>query len=81
MNDAADRELRAANARANAQEENGPTEAIPPLRADRHSSLHPAVETPVEARQGFLGVPVLAVLVSGFLLAGLAWVAVHYAVR
>jgi hypothetical protein len=30
---------------------------IPPMRADRHSSSDPAVETPIEARQGFLGRP------------------------
>lgn len=50
---------------------------IPPLRADDHSTDHPAVETPVEARQGFLDRPVLAVLVGGLALAMLAWVAVE----
>ena len=51
---------------------------IPPLRADEHTTQDPAVETPVEARQGFLDRPVLAVLVGGLVLAMLAWVAVEY---
>ena len=50
-----------------------------PITAERHSSLNPAVETPVEGRQGFLGRPVLAVLVGGLILVGLAWIVVHYA--
>ena len=37
-------------------------EPIPPMRADVHSDADPAVETPVEARQGFLDRPVLVVL-------------------
>lgn len=45
------------------------------------SSAEPAVETPVEARQGFLGVPVLAVLIVGLLLTGIAGFAVHFAMR
>jgi hypothetical protein len=49
---------------------------IPPLRADDHSDADPAVETPVEARQGFLGRPVLVVLIAGLVLAIVAWVAV-----
>lgn len=49
---------------------------LPPLRAADHSDAHPAVETPVEARQGFLGRPVLTVLVAGLALAVIAWIAV-----
>ncbi|MBS7700794.1 MULTISPECIES: hypothetical protein [unclassified Chelatococcus] len=50
---------------------------IPPLQADDHSPERPAVETPVEARQGFLDRPVLAVLAAGLALAMIAWVAVE----
>ncbi|MBN9469615.1 MAG: hypothetical protein J0J10_12655 [Bosea sp.] len=50
---------------------------IPPMRADTHSDTDPAVETPVEARQGFLGRPVLMVLVWGLILAVVAWIAVE----
>jgi len=50
---------------------------LPPLRADDHSDAHPAVETPVEARQGFLGRPVLVVLVAGLTLAVIAWIAIE----
>lgn len=46
---------------------------IPPIRADDHSDDDPAVETPVEARQGFLDKPVLMVLIGGLVLAILAW--------
>ncbi|CAN7655166.1 hypothetical protein LJR009_005949 [Bosea sp. LjRoot9] len=49
---------------------------IPPMRADSHSTADPAVETPIEARQGFLGRPVLVVLVGGLVLAAVAWLAV-----
>lgn len=35
---------------------------ISPLRPDEHSASHPAQEAPIEARQGFLGRPVLKVL-------------------
>ncbi|GAU85392.1 hypothetical protein [Bosea sp. BIWAKO-01] len=49
---------------------------IPPLRPDDHSAAHPAQETPVEARQGFLGRPVLKVLIAGLVLAVLAWIVV-----
>ena len=48
-------------------------EPIPPMRADVHSDADPAVETPVEARQGFLGRPVLIVLVAGLALAIVGW--------
>jgi hypothetical protein len=51
---------------------------IPPMRADSHSTADPAVETPVEARQGFLGWPVLIVLISGLVLAAIAWIAVAW---
>ncbi|CAH1675648.1 conserved hypothetical protein [Hyphomicrobiales bacterium] len=50
---------------------------LPPLRADDHSDADPAVETPVEARQGFLGRPVLVVLISGLVLAVAAWIGVE----
>jgi hypothetical protein len=35
------------------------------------------VETPVEARQGFLGRPVLLVLVGGLVLTIIAWLGVE----
>lgn len=50
---------------------------VPPMRADDHSDADPAVETPVEARQGFLGAPVLMVLIGGLALAVVAWIAVE----
>lgn len=49
---------------------------IPPLRADDHSNADPAVESPVEARQGFLDSPVLMVLIGGLVLAMIAWVVI-----
>lgn len=51
---------------------------VRPMRADDHSSADPAIETPVEARQGFLGKPVLMVLCGGLLLTVVAWIAVHF---
>jgi len=50
---------------------------IPPMRADDHSDADPAVETPIEARQGFLGRPVLMVLIGGLVLVTIAWFAVE----
>ncbi len=50
---------------------------IPPMRADDHSDADPAVETPVEARQGFLDRPVLVVLVAGLVLVTLAWIVIE----
>lgn len=50
---------------------------IPPMRADDHSDADPAVETPVEARQGFLDRPVLVVLVAGLVLVTIAWIAIE----
>lgn len=50
---------------------------IPPLRAPDHSDADPAVETPIEARQGFLGRPVLMVLIGGLVLVTIAWLAVE----
>jgi len=47
---------------------------IRPMRADDHTDADPAVETPVEARQGFLDRPVLMVLIGGLGLAVVAWV-------
>lgn len=49
-------------------------EPVPPMRADVHTDADPAVETPVEARQGFLDRPVLVVLVAGLALAMIGWV-------
>lgn len=76
-----DPDIRAANTRAERQSETPGGAAIPPMHSDTHSAAEPAVETPVEARQGFLGVPVLAVLVVGLMLAGIAGFAVHFAMR
>lgn len=50
---------------------------VPPMRADDHTNANPAVETPVEGRQGFLGAPVLMVLVGGLVLAIIAWFVVE----
>lgn len=66
--------------RAELQSEEAGGDKIRPMVADDHTSSHPAVETPVEARQGFLGRPVLMVLIGGLALVGLAWMLVHYAV-
>lgn len=52
-------------------------DVVPPMRADDHSDAHPAVETPVEARQGFLGKPVLMVLIGGLILVAIAWIALQ----
>lgn len=76
-----DSDLRAASARSERQSETPGGAAIPPMHPDRHSAAEPAVETPIEARQGFLGMPVLAVLVVGLLLAVVAGFAVHFAMR
>lgn len=48
-------------------------EPVPPMQADVHSDADPAVETAVEARQGFLDRPVLLVLVAGLALAMVGW--------
>lgn len=53
---------------------------IPPMRAEHHSDADPAVETPIEARQGFLGRPVLMVLIGGLILAMVAWIVVDWLV-
>jgi hypothetical protein len=53
-------------------------EPIPPMRADVHSDADPAVETPVEARQGFLDRPVLMVLVGGLALAMVGWIIAEF---
>lgn len=55
-------------------------QAFKPLRADDHSTLAPAQETPTEARQGFLGRPVLMVLIGGLVLAVIAWFVVEKSV-
>ena len=80
MSDSQDADIRQTNARAARQSETEGGEALQPMRADSHSTIDPAVQTPVEGRQGFLGRPVLAVLVGGLLLVGVAWLVVHYAV-
>lgn len=51
---------------------------VPPMHAGDHSHGDPVIETPVEARQGFLGKPVLIVLIAGLVLAVLAGIAVGY---
>ncbi|CAN5285128.1 hypothetical protein BH10PSE8_BH10PSE8_17280 [soil metagenome] len=63
--------------RAKAQTEGPGGTKLAPMRADDHSNANPAEETPVEARQGFLGAPVLMVLVGGLGLAVIAWVAIE----
>lgn len=69
---------RAAQERAKRQTEDAEANSrVPPMRADDHTSADPAVETPVEARQGFLGRPVLMVLIGGLALAMLAWIGVE----
>lgn len=79
MSSSNDQDMRATNKRAEKQNESAGG-VVTPMRADRHSTADPAVETPVEGRQGYLGKPVLAVLVGGLFLAGVAWLVVHYAV-
>ncbi|HEV7321820.1 MAG TPA: hypothetical protein VGO04_24715 [Ensifer sp.] len=73
-------DVRGAEARAARQQEGSGGGSISPMHADTHTDASPAVETPAEGRQGFLGMPVLAVLVGSLLLAGIAWLIVHYAV-
>ncbi len=63
--------------RAKTQTEGPQGDAVAPMHAADHSNAHPAVETPVEARQGFLGARVLMVLVGGLGLAVIAWFAVE----
>lgn len=74
-------DIRRTDERAQRQTEAPGGQPVPPLLPNKHSNVDPATETPVEGRQGFLGRPVLAVLVGGLLLAGIAWIVVHYAVR
>jgi len=62
--------------RAKAQGELGDGQKITPMRADDHSNASPATETPVEGRQGFLGRPVLMVLVGGLVLVVIAFLVV-----
>jgi hypothetical protein len=50
---------------------------LPPVAADTHTPADPAVETPIEGRQGFKGTPVLAVLIGGLVLAMVAWIVVE----
>lgn len=64
--------------RAEAQSDSKPGgQPVAPMRADDHTNASPAVETPVEARQGFKGVPVLMVLIGGLVLAVVAWFVVE----
>lgn len=79
MADQGESDIRRAAERADQQSKLPGGQPMTPMRADDHSSADPAVETPVEGRQGFLGRPVLAVLVGGLVLVGLAWMIVHYA--
>jgi hypothetical protein len=66
--------------RANEQVAMREGESFKPLRADDHTTADPARETPIEARQGFLGRPVLMVLVAGLVLAVIAWFVVEKSV-
>lgn len=71
------REIKQSVRDAEAREARLPTEGgepVPPMRADHHSDADPAVQNPVEARQGFLGQRVLMVLGGGLVLAALAWI-------
>jgi hypothetical protein len=73
-----DRAKAEAETRARAQSEGtAGGDPIRPMTADDHTSADPAVETPVEARQGFLGRPVLMVLCGGLILTMLGWVFVE----
>ena len=81
MTNSNDADYREANARAERQGATAGGETIGPMQADEHSNTDPAIETPVEGRQGFLGRPVLAVLIGGLLLVGVAWLTVHYSVQ
>lgn len=81
MSNSNDADIRQANARAAQQSDSPGGAPIRPMRADTHSDTDPAVATPVEGRQGFLGRPVLGVLIGGLVLVGIAWLIVHYAVR
>lgn len=54
-----------------------PGKPLPPMEADDHTSADPAVQTPIEGRQGFKGTPVLAVLIGGLVLAMVAWIVVE----
>lgn len=81
MTNSSDPDIREANARADQQREGPGGGLVPPMQPDKHSTSDPAVETPVEGRQGFLGRPVLAVLIGGLLLVAFAWLAVHYGTR
>lgn len=78
MTNSQDPDIREAKARADGQTEGPGGGIVVPMHPDKHRTTDPAVETPVEGRQGFLGRPVLAVLVGGLILAGLAWIVVHY---
>lgn len=74
MTETEDRANAQAEQRARAQTEGvRGGDKIQPMRADDHTTADPAVETPVEARQGFAGRPVLLVLCGGLILAMIAW--------
>lgn len=65
---------RAAERRAHMQAATEGGEPVAPMRADDHSPGEPAIETPIEARQGYLGRPVLTILLAGLALPLVAWV-------
>lgn len=50
---------------------------VPRMQPDDHTTADPAVQTPIEGRQGYKGTPVLAVLIGGLVLAVVAWVVVE----
>ena len=82
MTETQDRATVQAEQRARAQTEDlSGGDKIRPMQADDHSSADPAVETPVEARQGFAGRPVLLVLCGGLILAVIAWFLVEMIAR
>lgn len=62
-----------ARERARLQSETEGGEPVAPMRADDHSRSAPAIETPIEARQGYLDRPVLMVLVAALALTIVAW--------
>lgn len=74
------REVKGSVRDAKAREARLPTEGgepVPPMRADKHSDADPAVQNPVEARQGFLGQRMLLVLGGGLGLAFVAWLLIE----
>lgn len=64
---------RAAEQRARMQAATEGGDPVAPMRADDHSHAEPAIETPIEARQGYLGRRVLTILIAGLALTLVAW--------